>query len=668
MATTKMLHSSLILLLLAAASPFASATGSTATHDFGPDQPRYWPKYSGKRVVRLIDGEWEMGQMGSIEHPPPKSFDSMNPDLKPSDLATPRKTRIPSCVDNTPPGYLGYRGISFFRTYFDYDLTQAPARLLFQACSFYCRIWVNGVEIGDHRAGGYVAFFLNVPQQTSTSGGVLRGAQDHSNELVVLVDNRFNKTTAPVHEQGDYWHYSGIMRSVELHSMPPTKTLTWPWRLYAFPQDDYASVRLQLVLTDPTYWEEVAGSLSFDEGPSQSFVQPQAVDGTVDLGVWEVPNPRIWSIENPQLHVVAVDINGATVSERFGLRKFGIDPSTSRLTVNGRITKLVGWNHHTQFPASAASGTDQEMDDDIALLREGGTVFVRGSHYPQDPRWLDRLDEAGIVMWCETLGAGVGVHDTQDPYFMKHQVQQLNEMMDNALNHASIMLWAFFNEGPSNKKTACIGYETCAKVIKERDPTRLVTWASNMIDRDVCLHAADVVSFNAYPGWYGPRNLNPVDWWNKRANQVREGQYPGSKGKPLLISETGAAGIYEWSNNKTAARWTLAYQSKIISADVDVAIQNANISGITLWHFMDFKTFDNTENNTHCDYIPNQYPPTCAYINASAEIRRPGGLNHKGVVGFWRRKKPIFDIVAAKYNATRITNVDMELDREQIPS
>jgi len=59
---------------------------------------------------------------------------------------------------------------------------------------------------------------------------------------------------------------------------------------------------------------------------------------------------------------------------------------------------------------------------------------------------------------------------------------------------------------------------------------------------------------------------------------------------------------------------TLKYQAEIIGADVDVAISNENISGITLWHFYDFKV-DNCgtkwpcggsggqENNTHCQYV-----------------------------------------------------------------
>lgn len=628
--------------------------------DFGYDQPRYWPKYGGKRKVRLLDGVWETGQLGSTEHPPPKSFDSMDPTLTPSDpiAVTPNKTTIPSCIDNTPPGYLGYRGITFFRTHFDYDLARTPARLVFQACSFYCRVWVNGKEIGDHRAGGYVAFVLEVPRQEHA---LLRRGKNQ-NELVVLVDNRFNSTTAPMHERGDYWHYSGIMRSVELHSMPdPEEKAVWPWRAYILPET-LSSVRVTVHVTDSSFLGIVSGDYSFDNGPAKTFSRV-CNNGIVVLGDLEVPNPRVWSIGDPQLHILQVNINEATVTERFGLRLFGVDEESNRITVNGKIIKLVGWNHHTQWPESAASPTDREMDNDITLLREGGANFVRGSHYPQDPRWLDRLDEAGMVMWSETLGAGVQVEDTQNHVFMKYQIQQLNEMMDNAMNHASIALWAFFNEGPSDSKDACVGYQECVNTIKARDQTRFVTWASNQLGYDKCLGAADVVSFNSYPGWYG-RYVDPKKFWNQQANSIRKGVYPGSSGKAMIISETGAGGIYEWSRNETANRWTLAYQSEIIAKDVDVAIGNDNISGITLWHFMDFKTFDDTENNTHCDYIPERYPPLCAYINASKGVKRPGGLNHKGSLDFWRRKKPIFDIVASKYNKTKRTGELSDLREE----
>jgi hypothetical protein len=39
-------------------------------------------------------------------------------------------------------------------------------------------------------------------------------------------------------------------------------------------------------------------------------------------------------------------------------------------------------------------------------------------------------------------------------------------------------------------------------------------------------------------------------------------------------------------------------------------------------------------------------PPNCTYIEING---RPGGENHKGSIDFWRREKPAFGIVAAKY-------------------
>jgi beta-glucuronidase len=353
-------------------------------------------------------------------------------------------------------------------------------------------------------------------------------------------------------------------------------------------------------------------------------------------------------------------MNDATITERFGLRywdivteeKHGIQYNLIRL--NGQVIKLVGWNHHTQWPETAASPTEEQLDQDMELLKRGRVNFVRGAHYPQDPRWLDRLDEAGIVMWCETLGPAVTVADIQSEYFMTYQKQQLNEMMDNAMNHPSIAFWAFFNEGPSSDEEACPGYLASADTIRRRDSTRFISYASNQAFHDQCYDAATVISHNGYPGWYF--DGTPVQWWSSVAAMV------SLTGKPFIISETGAAGIYEWTHNDTVTKWTLEYQSQIISQDVDHAIANPNISGIALWHFFDFKVNDGWQHNTACDYLPNVTPPTCGYIDVDTTTAsgRPGGLNHKGVLDYYRREKPIFRIVADKYK--NVTDPSIEAD------
>jgi len=45
-------------------------------------------------------------------------------------------------------------------------------------------------------------------------------------------------------------------------------------------------------------------------------------------------------------------------------------------------------------------------------------------------------------------------------------------MLDASLNHASIMAWVWFNEGPSQHEEACPAYAACAAYVRARDPTR----------------------------------------------------------------------------------------------------------------------------------------------------------------------------------------------------
>ena len=220
---------------------------------------------------------------------------------------------------------------------------------------------------------------------------------------------------------------------------------------------------------------------------------------------------------------------------------------------------------------------------------------------------------------------------------MKFQLQQLEQMLDNAMNHASILTWGWFNEGPSSEPKACPAYAANAKYARARDPTRFTTWADDTDTRGACYEHATLISFNDYPGWYNHAgDINAPQIWNQMAAAVRGGTTKsgaGTLGKPMVISETGAAGIYEWDDNTTDAKWTLKYQSEVIANDVDVAIANANLSGLTLWHFYDFKV-DNCgaqwpckkasaqagagagqENNTHCVY---DHPPPETFVRPAS--------------------------------------------------
>ena len=228
------------------------------------------------------------------------------------------------------------------------------------------------------------------------------------------------------------------------------------------------------------------------------FRELEASLGLVNFTL-KVPKPRIWSLEKPELHVCRFTTFGASITERFGLRWWSM--KDGQVMLNGESVQLHGWNHHTQWPDTGASPSEKQLDEDLSLLREGNAKFVRGAHYPQDQRWLDRLDEAGFAMWEEALGPGVSTKDTQDAVFMKYQLQQMEEMMEASMNHPSIMVWAWFNEGPSDDPEACEGYKACAEVAA-KDPTRFRSYASSKKVKDKCLEHVTLVSFNDYPAWY----------------------------------------------------------------------------------------------------------------------------------------------------------------------
>ena len=61
-------------------------------------------------------------------------------------------------------------------------------------------------------------------------------------------------------------------------------------------------------------------------------------------------------------------------------------------------------------------------------------------------------------------------------FFMLYQMRQLEQMLDNALNHAAVFAWGWFNEGPSHDPTVCPAYDACANYSRDRDPTRFATW------------------------------------------------------------------------------------------------------------------------------------------------------------------------------------------------
>jgi len=330
-----------------------------------------------------------------------------------------------------------------------------------------------------------------------------------------------------------------------------------------------------------------------------------------------VPTWQPWTPEAPNLHTLTVRLAGPGgaavdgVTVRFGMRTVGVSGDGTRVLINGEPVKLLGFNRHDMYPQVGPSLSMDVYKKDIALLKGMGSNFIRGCHYPQDQRFLDLCDESGMLVWHEALAWGNYADQLTDPLFMAAEVGTANAMVDSSINNPSVILWGFFNEGESNNPKSTPSYAKMSQTFKGRDPSRLVTWASNRQTRDKGFAYADVISFNGYPGWYGGSADTVVDTWDKAAAWVRQ-NWPT---KPFIVSETGAGGV-AGNHSHNLTRWSEEFQGLIDSLDAGVAANSSNISGISMWQFTDCKV-DQTNTSTN----------------------RPGGINNKGVLTQFREPK-----------------------------
>ena len=603
-----------------------------------PTTEPYWPHYISRNVTTL-SGLW-------ASSPVQQGIDALT--VPYAAIATPATMVVPGCTDIAPPGVVPDRGVAFFRS--THACTPgAPALAAFGAVNMFARVFADGVEVGNS-TNGYTPFELLLPPCGAA------GAR----ELAIVNSNEKNATLSPTFTGGDFFFYSGLIRPIVVSELPMGGA-TWIRRVEATTEDaalGLLSVRVVLggAALDGPLPRSVHLALAFHgaaPSPAAAAEYP-VIDGAVLIA--SVPVPAPWAPWRPgdrnaslvELRVLEV-ASGDVLAVRTGIRTLGVDPASARLEVNGVATKLLGYNRHTQYPDSGAAVTPAQELADMQLLVALNVNYVRGAHYPQSQSWLDLCDEHGVAVWEEALGPGTTTSDMNNTFFMAQQVAAVSNMVSTSINHPSVFFAAFYNEGPSNDVDACVGYAALAATVRARAASswRMVTWANNKLSADACIAYEDVISFNAYPGWYDhPANASyAAPFWAEQVAWVAA-NHPD---KPFTVSETGGGAVWEWVNaTAPGTLWSQSYQSDLVAADVRAIAGSARVSGLTLWQFSDIKVAQCDA----CDYLPHppglDQPWDCAAVDPGA-CGRPKGENNKGAVDWWRRKKLSFATVAELY-------------------
>jgi beta-galactosidase len=168
-----------------------------------------------------------------------------------------------------------------------------------------------------------------------------------------------------------------------------------------------------------------------------------------------IPQPHLWSPEDPFLYVVESSTGGDTVQTRFGMRDFRFDAKTRRAMLNGKVYYLRGSNItlHRFFedPLCAdlpwrEAWVRQLLGDIPKQMHWNYFRFCIG---PVPDRWLDICDEVGLLVQNEFFiwtGRPTWYQGYRRDYDVEETIRQYKDWMRDNWNHPSVAVWDANNE------------------------------------------------------------------------------------------------------------------------------------------------------------------------------------------------------------------------------
>ncbi len=524
-----------------------------------------------RSIVELAEG-WRFRKRG---------YDAVDPQLNDSAW---EQVRVPHSWNRVGeyepaagvPGAAGrkidkYMGVGWYRLSFNAAQVRKGRRvwLEFGAASRTAEVWLNGVRLGSH-AGGFSTFRFDATAAIRPEG----------NALVVKVDNSQPELGKPTGStlplMGDFFVQGGLYRPVKLIETDEAH----------FALDDFGGpgvyAKTDAIASDNAV-VSVLGRLSNQSRRTlrgQVSVRIVAADGAVAAQASQpiqlragasgeskltlnIPSPRLWQgTSDPYLYTVEADLldqRGRLVDRQrqpLGIRQFTIDPDKG-FFINGKHVALRGVGYHQDDMNSGWAMSREQIAERVATIRDMGANTIRLTHYQHGPDMHDLADRHGLVLWDEIALVTAWTLDSKQgdaPEDIRAQArQQLQEMIRQNYNHASVAVWGIANEvdfGPNRPDFLGRGIKAqpvdptpflkeLAGVVASEDPLRHSTLATccergNAAGAPVVARAVDVVGANRYFGWYyGEASELGAHLDELRARRPRQ---------PQALSEYGAGG------------------------------------------------------------------------------------------------------------------------------
>ncbi|MBC2592823.1 DUF4981 domain-containing protein [Ruficoccus amylovorans] len=371
----------------------------------------------------------------------------------------------PRVMSEPPPHYTAYtqrNPVGSYRRWFEVPddwIEGSGERVLlhFAGVSAAMYVWVNGHLVGYSQDSRSPAEFDITEYLLTPDVG--------SNLLAVEV---YSYCAGSYLEDQDMWRLSGIFRDVFLYRTPAVTV--WDFHLEVALADDYEEASIALHFNLRRLGQSMAALLIrvclHDEEGNEPWGAPVIAEKIkADEGVSKkvtLQNPKLWSHEIPYLYSALVELvdeeSGIVIEARrmdVGFRR--IEVLGQQLAINGRPIKVKGVNRHESNPEAGYVVSAADMERDIHLIKQANFNFVRGSHYPNDPRWYGLCNRHGLLVMDEANveSHGLSYHKCvlpgDDLLWEPMTVERLRRMVVRDRGQPCVVMWSLGNEAGYGK-------------------------------------------------------------------------------------------------------------------------------------------------------------------------------------------------------------------------
>ncbi|MGI8622381.1 MAG: glycoside hydrolase family 2 protein [Solirubrobacteraceae bacterium] len=498
-------------------------------------------------------------------------------------------------------------------------------------------VWLNGRRLGRN---------VN-PYEPFTLRALGLKPPGEVNSLVVRVSN---KRTAALRE--GWWNWGGLTRPVELE---PVGLVDWddlgilsdvrcarPGKdckpiartdgiLYNHTRRT-VSPRIRVALTSPS---GVVSTKTVTVKNMKPF-QRRRIGFPVDIA----GTPALWSPVHPNLYSssVTVSVDGEATQRdqrQVGLRFVRV--IGGQLYLNGHRLQLRGASIQEDMPGRGNALRDEDIDKIVDDLKRLGANVTR-AQYPLNERLLERMDQAGIMVWSQ---APVYHEDValQSQAGRSAAYEKVRTTVLYARNHPSVMAHSVANElspyADSKPGTRRFLGEA-ARIARDLDdtvPAALDLLSYPNIAPQRAYASFGLLGINSYYGWYkgkpGPQSTANFNRLAPFLRSMRR-KYPR---QAQIITEFGAESNFD---GPVGEKESYAFQSRYVDRTLRVVGQMPWLAGAIYWTAREFYVKPNWDGGA----------------NRRGVVR--DALHNKGLIHYDGTPKPAFWTAKRDFQATPV--------------